>query len=95
MITIGSKLELFSTQTQYEIVDFKIDINDNGMRDAFIIMKSEKEGVKEYPVDMVMELLRNMQLYLPEQREMAERYNKAVEGRQKHGWHCYVCANKE
>lgn len=79
MITIGSKLLLHNKPDQYQIDRFEFSTNENGQMDSFIRLTNLASGKSDQvPVIVVLELLRCMQLYVPEQLSLAVRYHEAV-----------------
>jgi hypothetical protein len=74
---IGTQLKLYKSDIIYTITDFEISIGEHGSYEAYIIMKS-KEGEEKNPIWMVLELIQRMQLYRPEQEELAKRYHAAI-----------------
>ena len=80
-LKIGSKLCLHEPLTHYEIVDFRFRVyEETGTWIACVYLKNLNSVIPaplEYPVDMILDLLRSSDLYPAEQENLMKGFHEA------------------
>jgi hypothetical protein len=75
MINIGTELILRHKGKEYScmVTNFKIDTTPQGIMIGWVEITDDKQSKWE-PLHLMLDLIRSMRLFKPEQRELAEVY---------------------